>query len=464
MMRQALLRPSTLTSTLPRVAAAQFGFVQRFQSNAAPLKAAAQEEPSLEDAKKHMTGIARVSSVIMESASGMYMTSTDGRKYIDFSSGIGVTSTGHCHPKVTEAAVKQAATLVHCQLGVAYHEPMLKLINRLLPMMPDGLDTFFFCNSGAEAAEGSVKVARHATKRNNIIVFQGSFHGRTYGAMALTTSKSVYSSGFASPMPSVFVAPYPYMSQMPKGITESQMTDYCISHIERMLQQQTAPQDTAAMLIEPILGEGGYVVPPKDFFPRLRKLCDKHGILLIADEVQSGFGRTGKMFAIEHFGVTPDIMVMAKGLASGWPLSAIAARGALTKTMAPGSMGGTYAGNAVSCAAALATLDVIEEERLVENARIRGEQLMAGLKKMAKNFPVKEVRGHGLMVAMEFDEKVPYGTASNISKKLLENGMILFNCSIFETIRFIPALTVTKEEIDLGLQKTEMVLKEVFAK
>jgi len=204
-------------------------------------------------------------------------------------------------------------------------------------------------------------------------------------------------------------------------------------------------------------------VPPRDFLPRLKKLCEKHGILLIADEVQTGFGRTGKMFAVEHFGVVPDIMVMAKGLASGYPISSVVTRKDLTKNLLPGSLGGTYAGNAVCCAAALATLDVIKEEKLVENSFYRGQQLRDGLQKIAKNFPVKEVRGHGLMLAMEFEESVPAGTASAISKKMLDNGMIMFNCSMFETIRFIPPLTVSSAEVEQALDITSKSIKEVFA-
>ena len=255
---------------------------------------------------------------------------------------------------------------------------MLDLIERLKPKMPSAeLDTFFFANSGAEAVENAVKLARHATKRPNIIVFQGSYHGRTLGTMALTTSKTIYSAGFGPLIPGVHVAPFPYHQQWsahkadPTKFDAEWCSQESLNQLEILLKQRSHPEETAAILLEPVQGEGGYIAPPASFMQGLRKICDKHGILLIADEVQSGFGRTGKMFAIEHTGVTPDIMVMAKGIASGYPISGIVSRKELMDRQPAGSMGGTYSGNAVACAAAKATLEIFEEENIIENVNAR---------------------------------------------------------------------------------------------
>lgn len=284
--------------------------------------------------------------------------------------------------------------------------------------VPRMTDTFFFANSGAEAVENAVKLARHATGKNNVIVFHGSYHGRSIGTMAWTTSKTIYRERFG-PLPSgVFVAPFPYARQCAArerlhALSPQMLSDYCIEALEMLLHQQTAPAETACAIIEPVLGEGGYVVPPADFLRRLHQLCAANNILLIFDEVQTGFGRTGRMLALEHFGVVPDILVLAKGLASGYPLSAVISRRALMDTQPKGSMGGTYTGNAVACAAAIATLDVFEQDRLLENAVARGEQLRAGLCSMLGSGSPHTVRGLGLMNAVEFDERVvPGGTAA----------------------------------------------------
>ncbi|CAO3608396.1 unnamed protein product [Mucor hiemalis] len=340
---------------------------------------------------------------------------------------------------------------------------MLDLIDGLLPKMPSPkLDTFFFWNSGSEAVEAAVKVARHATKKQNIIVFQGSYHGRTFGTMALTTSKTIYSAGFSPLMPGVHVAPYPYFQQWaahkadPEKFTAEWCGEEALHQLELLLKQRSDPKDTAAILIEPVQGEGGYVVPPQNFLKGLRKICDKHNILLIADEVQSGFGRTGKMFAVEHFDVVPDILVMAKGIASGYPLSCIVSRKDIMDLQPPGSMGGTYAGNAISCAAAKATLQVFEDEKLLDNCNARSEQFFSGLKsKIPALLPegiTVDIRGKGLMIGVEF-MGVPYGFANSVASEALKLDTILLTTSIYETLRLIPPLNITKEETDLALEK-----------
>ncbi len=404
-----------------------------------------------------------LSDVVVERAEGVYVYTSDGRRYLDFTSGIGVTNTGHCHPRVVAAAQAQIAKVIHAQINIYYHQPIFDLVAALKPVVPAGLDTFFFSNSGAEAVEASIKLARQTTGKSNIIVFQGSFHGRTVAAMSLTTSKTIYRLRYQPLMPGVFVAPYPYAYYY--GWEPEQTSRWCLKQLRHLLVTQTDPSETAAMLIEPVLGEGGYVPPPPSFLPGLRQICDEHDILLIIDEVQSGFGRTGKFFALEHFDVTPDIMIMAKGLGSGFPISGIAARRELMERWVPGSHGGTYGGNAVSCAAATATVQVIREEGLVENAARMGERLMDGLRELQEEYPViGDVRGLGLMVATEFT--IPEGepdkaTAKAVQKHCLEAGLFLLTCGPYDNvIRWIPPLVVNAEQIDQALETFGQALAE----
>src|SRR5512141_2480032 len=350
----------------------------------------------------HMSPVwGRIFSFVADRAEGSYIYTSDGRKLLDFTCGIGVTNTGHCHPKVVEAIREQAGLFVHAQANIVIHKPMLQLIEELRTIVPPSIDGFFFSNSGAEAVEGAVKLARAATGKQNVIVFSGSFHARTAGTMALTTSKTIYRAGFG-PLPSgVFVAPFPYAFRL--GMSDEQASAYALEQLEYLLASQTAPRETAAILIEPVLGEGGYVVPPVSFMKGLREICDRHGILLIFDEVHSGFGRTGKWFALEHFGVVPDIITAAKGLASGMPLSGVFSRTDLMKKWETGSHGGTYGGNAVACAAGVASIQAMREENMLANAAERGIQLMTGLRKFQEEYSqIGDVRGKGLMIGTEF--------------------------------------------------------------
>ncbi len=392
--------------------------------------------------------------IVVERAEGAYLYDEAGNRYLDFTSGIGVTNTGHCHPKVVAAIQEQAAKLLHGQMNIVLHPPVLRLVEELRTVVPPTLDSFFFSNSGAEAVEASIKLARQATRRTNVIVFQGSFHGRTVGTMSLTTSKTVYRVGYQPLMPGVFVAPYPYAYHY--GWDEDQTLAFCLRELETLLKSQTAPEETAAILIEPVLGEGGYVVPPAAFLGELRALCDQHGILLIIDEVQSGFGRTGRFFALEHFGVEPDILVMAKGLASGLPLSGIAARRDLMDRWLPGSHGGTYGGNAVACAAAAATVRVIRDDGLLENTRARGHQLLEGLRGLATAHPIiGDVRGLGLMIATEFgdgDGEHGKAYATRVQELCLAEDLLLLTCGTYgNVIRWIPPLIVDEDQINHAL-------------
>lgn len=406
----------------------------------------------------------RYTSIIASRAEGCYVYDQDGTPYLDFTCGIGVTNTGHCHPRVVEAIREQAGKMIHAQVNIVYHEPLLSLINELRKIVHPSLDAFFFSNSGAEAIEGAIKLARHATGRTNIIVFQGSFHGRTVGTMSLTTSKTVYRVGYQPLMPGVFVAPYPYAYRY--GWEEERTSQWCLDELDFLLTTQTAPQETAAVLIEPVLGEGGYVVPPVSFLKGVREICDQHGILLITDEVQSGFGRTGRWFAYEHFDLRPDIVTVAKGLASGLPISGVFSRMELMKKWEPGTHGGTFGGNVVSATAGVATIRAIREENMLENSRLRGEQLMTGLRHLQEQYPViGDVRGLGLMIGVEFRDaqgKPNKPVAKEVMHACLDHKLLLITCGPWDnTIRFIPPLVVNQEQVKQSLEVFDKALREV---
>jgi len=423
----------------------------------------AREEKGSAWGEKHMhPSMPRLMSVPVKGGKGSYLEMEDGRKLLDYSTGIGVTNTGHCHPKVVKAAQEQLEKIVHSQSYMGFSRPMLNLMDRLLEIMPDpSLDCFFFANSGAEAIENAVKLARMATGRTNIVVMDGSFHGRTYCAASLTKSKPCYSKGLRPEMGGVNTTRFPYCYHCEKNCDSGECCQAGAPHLHELFKKHVEPCDVAAILIEPVLGEGGYVVPPKAYMQTLRKICDEHGILLICDEVQSGFGRTGKWFASEHFDVRPDILCMAKGIGSGLPLSCIAANRSLMAKQPPGTVGGTYNGNVVSCASACATIDVIREENLLENSLERGEQLRAGLNKLGGELKTKiDVRGLGLMTAIEFTG-VPAGTVGKITSSCLNKGLILLTTSAYETIRFIPPINTSAEEIDECLTIFSEAVKEI---
>ncbi len=413
----------------------------------------------------HMTPAwSRIFNFVADHAEGAYIYTDDGKKLLDFTSGIGVTNTGHCHPKVVEAIREQAGLFLHAQANIVIHKPMLQLIEELRKIVPPALDSFFFANSGAEALENAVKIAKAATGRPNIIVFNGSFHGRTAQTMALTTSKIGYRTGFA-PLPAgIYVSPFPYAFNL--GMSEEQASQYALEKLEYLLASQTAPKDTAAILIESVMGEGGYIVPPTSFMKGLRELCDKHGIMLIFDEVQSGFGRTGKWFALEHFDVVPDIMTAAKGIASGMPLSAVFSRTDIMKKLDVGSIGGTYGGNAVACAAGVATVRAMRDEKMLENAAERGIQLMTGLRKFQEEYPqIGDVRGKGLMVGTEFIIDGSQAKAKQFVRDVIrsaeEKNLLLLSCGTYDNIvRWIPPLNVTGQQINDSLTIFGEALKE----
>ncbi|HEY1407556.1 MAG TPA: aminotransferase class III-fold pyridoxal phosphate-dependent enzyme [Promineifilum sp.] len=391
-----------------------------------------------------------LSQIVVERGEGCYLYDGNGTRYLDFTSGIGVTNTGHSHPRVVRAIQEQAAKLLHGQINIVYSAAVVELAEALRQIMPSHLDSYFFSNSGAEAIEGAIKLARQTSKRQNVIVFQGSFHGRTSLAMAMTTSKTIYRVGY-QPLPGgIFVAPFPYAYYY--GWDEGSTVDYCLAELNHLLKTQTAPEETAAMIVEPVLGEGGYVPAPQGFLQGLREICDANGILLIVDEVQTGFGRTGRFFAFEDAGIKPDIVVMAKGLGSGMPISAIAAPQALMSRWQTGSHGGTYGGNPVAAAAAVATIHTLRDEGLIENAQARGEQLTNGLRDLQAEFPVLgDVRGPGLMIGVEFGrsgrEPLP-DLAKAVQQACLDRQLLLLTCGAYgNTVRWIPPLVAGEEQI-----------------
>jgi 4-aminobutyrate aminotransferase len=397
----------------------------------------------------------KVTDLQVASGRGCRVTTVDGHEYLDFAAGIAVNSTGHCHPKVTAAIAAQAEKFIHAQANVYTHELLETLAGKLNEITPSTIDTFFFANSGAEITEAAVKLAKQATKRQNTIVFQGSFHGRTHLAMAMTTSKTVYRAGHA-PLPAgVYVAPFPD----PLASDQEATINASLRSFDRLLATQTAPSETACVILEPVLGEGGYIPAPKLFVEGIIERCREHGILFIADEVQSGFGRTGEWFAVDRLDIEPDIICMAKGIASGFPLSALGTRRELDDLWPTGSHGGTYGGNPIGCAAAIATIDVMSEPGFMDNVRSRGTQLRDGLSELKELHPgLRQVRGPGLMVATSFED--PARVPLLIQHCLHESRLILMNAGTNGNIvRWMPPLVVSAAEIDEAVGAFSSALK-----
>lgn len=403
-----------------------------------------------------------------ERAEGLYVYDSEGNRYIDFTCGIGVTNTGHSHPRIVKAIQDQAEKMIFAQMNIYINPRAVELAEALNEVTPPEINRFFFSNSGAEAVEASVKLARHATGRKNIIVFQGSFHGRTAQTMAMTTSKYIYRYKY-QPLPSgVFVAPFPFVYG--SNMNEDDLVQSCLYQLDYILRGQSSPEETAAMIIEPVLGEGGYIQVPPKFMQELRRICDEHGILLIADEVQSGFGRSGKFWGYEHAGIIPDIIVMAKGLGSGMPISAIASRADLMEKWRPGTHGGTYGGgNTLATVAALETVRIMQDEQLPQNAEKMGNYLQDKLRALQDKYPyIGDVRGLGLMTGVEFSipnsgGKPDKEMATRVLEACLARNLLILNCGTYgNVIRLIPPLIITQEQIDEALTIFEEALHSVL--
>ena len=402
----------------------------------------------------------RSARIVAHRAQGSYIYDLNGQAYLDFTTGIAVNNVGHCHPKVVEAVQKQVAQLMHTSV-VTHHERYIELCQKLVEIAPHpSLNSVFLTNSGAEAVEGAIKMARYITKRPAVINFRGSFHGRTLMATALTTSKLYYREGY-EPLPtSIYTVPYAYQYRSNHRDNAQACVDEALSHFDTLFSQFVSPSQVASIIVEPVQGEGGYIVPPPGFLAGLRKIADQHGILLIVDEVQSGFGRTGSMFAIEQSKVAPDIMLMAKGIAGGMPLAAFISRKELTDQWKPGRHGSTFGGNPVSCAAALATIGVLQEEKLPERAKALGAKIMERFKKFASGKQhIGEVRGAGLMIGVEFNDKDGNPSkeiAEKVAERCFAKNLLVLTCGNYgQVIRLIPPLNLSDEDAEKGLQILE---------
>jgi 4-aminobutyrate aminotransferase len=409
----------------------------------------------------------RAYPLVAESAEGLWIRDPDGNVFLDFTAGIAVCATGHCHPFVVRAIQEQAGRLLHMSGTDFYYPPQIRLAKKLAGLAPgEGPRKVYFGNSGAEAVEAAFKLARWHTRRELNLAFFGAFHGRTMGALSLTASKTIQKKHYSPMVPGITHLPYPYCYRCPYRLSHPSCGMACVDWIEDTLFRTTVPaEEVAAIFVEPIQGEGGYIVPPPEFHQRLYEVTRKYGILYVADEVQSGMGRTGRMFAMDHFGVAPDIMALAKGIASGLPLGAMVAWAAIMNWEA-GSHASTFGGNPVSCEAALATMELLENG-LMDDAARRGERLMAGLREMQRSMEcIGDVRGKGLMVGVELvkdrETKERAGDWRDlVLQKAFHKGLLLLGCGL-NTLRFCPALTVTDEEIDVCLTILDEVLREIF--
>jgi 4-aminobutyrate aminotransferase len=414
------------------------------QASGAATAASATDEWLARDQRALAGTLSRYFPIVAASGHGSWLIDVEGRRYLDFTSGIGVTATGHCHPQVVRAIADQAGRLLHTSVVVS-HQRNIELAERIGALTPwFEQPQVFFCNSGAEAVDGAIKLARRTTGRPVILGFQGGFHGRTYGGTSLTTSKAKYRQGYQPLLPGVAFAPY---GRRPADLDA----------LDQLLATQVPASDLAAMVVEPVLGEGGYVVPPREWLVGLRQRCDRTGALLIFDEVQCGVGRTGKPFAAETFGVAPDVLLFAKGIASGLPLGGIVAEQERFDRWPPTAHGSTFGGNPVSCAAALATLDVLEQDRLWDRAAALGEQVLAGLTDAClQESAVVEVRGIGLMIGIQL---IDGSTAAKVQQACADKGLLVLTCGADdEVVRLIPPLTVSDAEIAEGLAILRAVL------
>ncbi len=406
----------------------------------------------------------------MDYGRGTQVWDLDGNRFLDFAAGIAVCSTGHCHPEVVRAIQEQAEKFIHISSDF-YHEQWVKLGEKLIEIAPFREDALcFMTNSGTEAVEAAIKLARFYTKRPRFIGFHGGFHGRTMGALSFTASKPAQRKGFFPALAGVTHVPFPNPYR-PRLIFDPNSEDYghaCVRFIEDVIfAYECPPEDVAAFVVEPIQGEGGYVIPPDSFFPLLRRMCDKYGILLIVDEVQSGMGRTGRWWAVQHWGVEPDMVCMAKGIASGMPLGAMVARKSIM-TWPAGAHGNTYGGNPISCAAALATIRLLQEG-MIQNAADMGEYMLDALAEIATRHPsIGDVRGKGLMIGVEFvRDKATKERGPDLRDAMIhsafEHGLLLLGCGR-NTVRLTPPLNVSRAEVDEGLAIFEAAVTEAEAR
>ncbi len=410
-----------------------------------------------------------VTPTFIREARGAVMIDVEGREYIDFAGGIGVNNVGHCHPKVVQAIQDQAGKFIHTCFHIAMYEPYVDLAAKLNELAPGAFDKMtMFANSGAEAVENAVKIARYATGRPAVICFENGFHGRTLLTMTLTSKVKPYKLGFGPYAPEVYRMPYAYCYRCPFGLSYPSCGTACADSLEDFFISHVAAEQTAAVIAEPIQGEGGFVTPPPEYFPKLQAICNKYGIALIIDEVQTGMGRTGKLFAIDHWGVAPDIITLAKSLGGGLPLSAVTGRAELMNKPHVGGLGGTYAGNPIACRAALAVLEVLIQDKLLETAETLGRKVRAKLNDLQQRHEIiGDVRGKGPMLAMELvKDRHTKQPAADEAKKLVklcfDKGLVLISCGNYgNVIRTLMPLVITDEQLEKGFAILEESLLEL---
>ncbi|MGN4425999.1 4-aminobutyrate--2-oxoglutarate transaminase [Bacillus cereus group sp. MYBK30-1] len=410
-----------------------------------------------------------ITELYVQSAKGAIITDVDGNELIDFAGGIGMQNVGHCHPKVVKAIQDQVESSIHSCFHVAPYESYIALAERLNELTPgDFKKKTMFANSGAEAVENAVKIARKATGRSAIVSFERAYHGRTLMTMSLTSKVKPYKHGFGPFAPEVYKLPYPYYYRADEGLTQEEVDAQILAYFERFMLEEVASDNIAAIILEPLQGEGGFIVPTTTFMRGVRNICDKYGIVMIADEIQTGFARTGSLFAMDHFGVAPDLMTFSKSIAAGMPLSAITGRADLMDASGPGQLGGTFSGSPVACAAALAVLDIIEEENLVKRAIEIGERMMEVFNSWKDKYEVVgDVRGIGAMTAIELvkdkETKEPATEeVKAIMKETHSKGVITISAGIYSNVlRFLPPLVITDEQLEEGLTIIEAAIAKL---
>jgi 4-aminobutyrate aminotransferase/(S)-3-amino-2-methylpropionate transaminase len=428
-------------------------------------------EEMLERRKKYVPkGISNNCHSFVKKAQGSLVEDVDGNIFIDFAGAIGTVNVGHSHPRVVRALQEQASQFIHTGFNVMMYESYINLAERLSQLAPGDFNkqTAFF-NSGAEAVENAVKIARKYTKRQGIISFTRGFHGRTLMTMTMTSKVKPYKFGFGPFAPEVYKAPYPYVYRRPEGMSEQQYNEMIIEQFETFLLSEVAPETIAAVVMEPVQGEGGFIVPDKGFVQRVREICTQYGILFVADEIQTGFARTGKYFAIEHFGVEPDLITISKSMGAGVPISGVIGRAEIMDAADVGEIGGTYSGSPLGCRAALTVLDIIESENLNESAQKIGKRATGKMKELAERFDsIGDVRGLGAMCAMEIvkdrQSKTPDKEAvGKIVKAAGERGLMLLSAGLYgNVIRLLMPLTITDEQLEEGLQILEESFEAVY--
>jgi len=412
--------------------------------------------------------LAKATDLVIKDGKGIYLNTVDGEQYIDFVQGIAVNALGHCDPRIVAAIQKQAETLIDASFNLVSYPTTLELAERLAEVSPGDLGVTFFSNGGSEANDGALKLAKAVTERPCIIAYKGSFHGRSIGATSITGSNAKYRKHYEPLMGGVYFAPYPNPYRWGSngaGADEETTAKEALAELQIMFDQLVSPEDVAAIIIEPVLGEGGYVVPPKTYLQELRRITKEHGIMLIFDEIQSGFGRTGKMFASENFDVVPDIMTVGKAIAGGLPMSGIVSTPEIMSKWAPGMHGTTFGGHPICAAAALAVLDAYKEDNILDNVNKQGAYLKERLNELKAQYPViGDVRGLGLMVALEFinpADRSPNADAFNkVRQYCFDNKMLILGCGVYGNgFRLATPLNVTKEELDKGLAILNDALK-----